>query len=140
VARTLLTAFLLGVELFAQEPPPPPPQVPRPQDLQEEDESLKPKEYALNPIESARDINIGNQYFKKGNFRAAANRYREATLWDPGSAEAFLKLGEALERVHDFNPARDAYNKYLELAKDAKDADAIKRRMAKWPKAPGPGQ
>ena len=137
VARTFLTAFLLGAALFAQEPapPPPPPQAPRPQDLQEEDESLKPKEYALNPIQSAKDIEIGDQYFKKGNFRAAANRYREATLWDPGSSGAFLKLGEALERVHDFTPAREAYGKYLELAKDAKDADAIKKRMAKWPKA-----
>ena len=140
VARTFLSAFLLGVALWAQEPerlpPPPPPQVPRPQDLQEEDESLKPKEYALNPLESAKDINIGNQYFKKGNFRAAANRYKEATLWDPGSAEAFFKLGEALERVHDFTPAREAYTKYLEIAKDPKDAEAIKKRMAKWPQPP----
>jgi tetratricopeptide (TPR) repeat protein len=140
VARTFLSAFLLGAALLAQEPapPPPPPQAPRPQDLQEEDESLKPKEYALNPLESSKNINVGNQYFKKGNFRAAANRYKEATLWDPGSPEAYLRLGEALERVHDFTPAREAYTKYLDLAKDAKDADAIKKRIAKWPKAPVP--
>jgi tetratricopeptide (TPR) repeat protein len=134
VARALLPTFLLGISLYAQEPAAPPPQGPRPQDLPEEDESLKPKEYALNPLESAKNINVGNQYFKKGNYRAAANRYKEATLWDPGSAEAFLKLGEALERVRDFTPAREAYTKYLELAKDAKDAAAIKQRLAKWPK------
>jgi tetratricopeptide (TPR) repeat protein len=134
VARALWTAFLLGAVLFAQEPPAPQ-QGPRPQDLPEEDESLKPKEYALNPIESARNINVGNQYFKKGNYRAAANRFKEASLWDPGNAEAFLRLGEALERAHDLAPAREAYAKYLELAKDSKDADAIKKRIAKLPGA-----
>jgi tetratricopeptide (TPR) repeat protein len=134
VARALLVAFLVSVGLHAQEPPAPPPQAPKPEDLQEEDQSIKPKEYALNPLESAKNVNVGDQYFKKGNFRAAANRYKDATLWDPGSAEAFLKLGEALERAHDFNPAREAYTKYIELAKDSKDADAIKKRMAKWPK------
>ena len=138
VARALLIAFLVSIPLRApasQLPPPPPP---RPQDLPEEDEALKPKEYSLNPLESAKNLNVGNQYMKKGNYRAAANRYKEATLWDPGSAEAFEKLGEALEHVHDFVPAREAYAKYLELAKDARDADSIRKRMARWPKAPSP--
>ncbi|HYK62009.1 MAG TPA: tetratricopeptide repeat protein [Bryobacteraceae bacterium] len=135
MARALLIAFLLGVTLHAQESQLPPPPPPRPQDLPEEDEALKPKEYPLNPLESAKNLNVGNQYMKKGNYRAAANRYKEATLWDPGSAEAFERLGEALEHVHDFVPAREAYTKYLDLAKDAKDADAIRRRIAKWPKA-----
>jgi hypothetical protein len=35
--------------------------------------------------------------------------------------------------MHDFGRAREAYTKYLELAKDAKDAGAIRSRMAKWP-------
>ena len=135
VARALLIAFLLSIAVHAQDSQLPPPPPPRAQDLPEEDEALKPKEYPLNPLESAKNLNVGNQYLKKGNYRAAANRYKEATLWDPGSAEAFEKLGEALEHVHDFAPAREAYTKYLELAKDAKDADAIRKRMAKWPKA-----
>jgi tetratricopeptide (TPR) repeat protein len=139
VAVILLTlALFFNATPWAQGSQLPPPPPPRPQDLPEEDEALKPKEYPLNPLESAKNLNVGNQYLKKGNYRAAANRYKEATLWDPGSAEAFEKLGEALEHVHDFVPAREAYTKYLDLAKDAKDADAIRRRMAKWPKASAP--
>ena len=134
MARVLVAAILVTAWLRAQELPPPPP--PRPQELPEEDEALKPKEYALNPLEAAKNVNIGNQYFKKGNYRAAVNRYKEASLWDPGSAEAFLKLGEANERVHDYAAAREAYTKYLELAPDAKDAGAIRNRMAKWPRPP----
>jgi tetratricopeptide (TPR) repeat protein len=134
VARTLLAAILFNVLLSAQSqlPPPPPP---RPQDLPEEDESLKPKEYPLNPLESVKDVNVGKQYMVKGKYGAAAARFKEATLWDPGNAEAFQKLGEALEHMHDFGPAREAYTKYLALAKDAKDAGAIRSRMAKWPKS-----
>jgi tetratricopeptide (TPR) repeat protein len=137
VARTLLAAILFNLLLSAQSqlPPPPPP---RPEDLPEEDQSLKPKEYPLNPLESVKDVNVGKQYMIKGNYRAAAARFKEATLWDPGNAEAFEKLGEALERVHDFAPAREAYTKYLELAKDAKDAGAIRSRMAKWPRRAAP--
>jgi len=70
---------------------------------------------------------------KKGNLSAAKGRYKDATLYDPGSAEAFAKLGEVTEKLHDFATARDAYAKYLELAPTAKDAEAIKKRMEKFP-------
>jgi tetratricopeptide (TPR) repeat protein len=103
------------------------------QEPPEEDESLQPKEYAFNPLEAARNVTAGNFYFKKGNYRAAAKRYLEATRWDPTSAEAFFKLGEASEKRKDHDAAREAYSKYLELAPDAKNAGEIKKKIAKWP-------
>ena len=48
-----------------------PPAPPTEQEPPEEDESLKPKEYTLNPVQSARELTAGNFYFKKGNYRAA---------------------------------------------------------------------
>jgi tetratricopeptide (TPR) repeat protein len=142
VARVFLAGCLLGLLLGAQPPTPPPKdqkklQTPPPKPLEEEppeeDESLLPKEYALNPLESARNITAGNYYFKKGNFRAASRRYLEATRWDPSSVEAFLKLGESDEKIRDLAGARDAYTKYLALAPDAKNAEQIKKKIAKWP-------
>jgi tetratricopeptide (TPR) repeat protein len=142
VTRTLKTgylavAFLTGV-LGAQTPPSQNKQVPPPaakeQEPPEEDESLIPKEYALNPLESGRNITAGNFYFKKGNYRAAVKRYLEASRWDPGSADAFFKLAEANERLKDHAAARDAYEKYLAISPDAKNADSIKKKIAKWPK------
>ena len=59
-----------------------------------------------------------------------------ATKWDPGSAEAFLKLGEADEKLKDRDGAREAYTKYLALAPDAKNAAEIKKKIAKWPEPP----
>ncbi len=105
------------------------------QEPPEEDPDLKPREYTFNPLEASRNITAGNFYFKKGNYRAASRRYLEAGKWDPTSAEAQLKLGETDEKLRDFAGAREAYLKYLMLASDAKDSDAVKKRIAKLPQA-----
>jgi len=136
VARVFLAVGFLACAVAApqtpkklQTPPPKAEEVEPP----EEDESLKPKEYALNPLEAERNITAGNFYFKKGNYRAAAKRFLEASRWDPGSAEAFLKLGETDEKVKDFSGARDAYSKFLEISPEAKNSVEIKKKIAKWP-------
>jgi len=125
--------FLLAIPLAAQEPKPPAPPATQEQEPPEEDPDLKPKEYSFNPLEANRNIIAGNFYFKKGNYRAASRRFLEATKWDPTSAEALLKLGEADEKMRDFPAARQAYEKYLTVASDAKDLDAVKKRIAALP-------
>jgi len=135
VTRGLFLAFLflsphLVDTVAAQQPPA------APQEPPEEDASLAPKEYALNPVQSAKEIVAGNFYMKKGNSRAAMQRYTEATRWDPGSAEAFLKLGEASEKAKDYTSAREAFTKYVELVKDPKEAEAMRKRIEKLPAAP----
>lgn len=97
----------------------------------EEDPGLIPTEYTFNPIEAGKNITAGNFYFKKGNHRAAARRYAEATKWDPTSVEAWSKLADASERMGDVAQARPAYEKYLELTQDAKTAAAIRKKLAK---------
>ncbi len=99
----------------------------------EEDESLIPKECVLNPLEAEKNIKTGDFYFHKPKYGAAANRYKEAICWDPSSKEAYLKLGEVEEKLHNRDQARDAYQKYLELAPDAKNAGEIKKKLAKFP-------
>ena len=99
----------------------------------EEDPDLKPTEYAFNPFEAARNITAGDFYYKKGNYYAAARRYIEATKWDPTSGTAFLKLGETCEKQHDFKGAREAYTKFLSLTDDAKQAEPVKKRLARLP-------
>ena len=96
----------------------------------EEDEALKPKEYAFNPLEAQHDLDIGNYYFKRSNFKAAVSRFREATLWNPGFAEAFLRLGDSEEKLKNHEAANKAYAKYVELAPDGKEAEAIRKKLA----------
>jgi tetratricopeptide (TPR) repeat protein len=129
VARALFAAALFACILSAQKPTPTPPEPP------EEDESLAPKVYALNPVQAKKEIVAGDYYFKKPNYSAAERRYLEATRWDPGSEEGFRKLGEAREKLHEYSAAREAYLKYIELAEDPKEKEALQKKMAKWPDA-----
>jgi tetratricopeptide (TPR) repeat protein len=112
---------------------------PQPQILEqeppEEDPDLKPTEYSFNPLEAQRNVTAGNFYFKKGNYRAASRRYAEATKWDPTSGDALLKLAEADEKLHDFNGARQAYEKFIEVSADAKAVEQVKKKLAKLPQA-----
>jgi hypothetical protein len=82
VARVVIAALLLGCALHAQ-------QAPVPAEPPEEDSSLKPREYSFNPVQAKKEIVAGNFYFKKGNYRAAVQRFTEATMWDSGLPEAF---------------------------------------------------
>jgi len=135
-ALILWTAVTAG--LFAQTQPPPKQTDTKPTQKQveeppEEDESLIPRECVLNPLETQRNIKTGDFYYKTGKFGAARNRYKEAVCWDPSSAEGFLKLGEAEEKLHNSGNAREAYQKYLEIAPTAKNAADIKKKLAKLP-------
>lgn len=99
----------------------------------EEDESLAPteEEFSFNPLQAEKDVKVGDYYFKKGSYRAAAQRYRRATKWDGGYAEAWLRLGEAEEKQKDPQAAKEAYAKYLELSPEAKNAAEIRKKVEK---------
>jgi tetratricopeptide (TPR) repeat protein len=131
---TLLCGLLWG----GQQPPPKDdkaqgaPQVQEEQAPPEEDETAvePPKEYSFNPIQAEKELKIGNYYFKKGSYKAAANRFREASKWNPGFAEAYLRLGDAEEKRKDRKAAREAYAKFVELAPADKRADRIRKKLA----------
>jgi tetratricopeptide (TPR) repeat protein len=138
VVRGFAVALLVTGVVVAQDDPTlkkrpaePKSQQTQEQEPPEEDESLAPKTYSFNPLEAEKDLKVGLYYYKKGNFKAAASRFREATLWNPSYAEAFLRLGESEEKLKDKKAADEAYNKYLTLAPDSKDADAVKKKLAR---------
>ena len=125
MSRWPLALLALGLALHAQKP------APQEQEPPEEDESVKKKEYAFNPLQASKEVQIGNFYFKKGSYRAAAQRFREATQWNAGLAEAWLRLGEAQEKLKNPKAAREAYAKYLELDPDGKNAAEIRKKINK---------
>lgn len=151
---TLLLASVLadGLPIRAQDPPKPPVPPPANKDQPElkrrgqssgqaptkdmappeEDKSAATvTDYTFNPLQAKKDIIVGNQYFKKGSYRAAAGRFSEATKWNDADTEAWLRLAEAQEKLKDRHAARDAYAKYLELAPDAKNASEIQKKIDK---------
>ncbi len=112
----------LGASLGAQQKPAPEPP--------EEDESLATKEYSFNPLQAEKELKVGNFYWKKGNYKGAAGRYREATRWQPDLAIAWLRLGEAEEKLKNEAGAREAYRKFVELAPNDKRAAEVRKKLA----------
>ncbi len=94
----------------------------------EEDTSVGEKTYSFNPLQAQKELQTGNYYFHKGSYRAAEGRYKEATLWNNGYDEAWLRLGEAEEKLRDKKAAREAYQKYIDLDADQKD-EKVQRKV-----------
>ena len=99
----------------------------------EEDESAKPRTYAFDPLEADRNIKIGNFYMHKASlsgYRAAAGRYEDATRYNPNSAEAFFKLGEAEEKLKDKEKAKAAFQRAIRIAPDSKFGKEARKKLA----------
>ena len=125
----LLLAALLVWGQDRKEPAKKPPAVAEPA---EEDTSLTTtKEYVFNPIQAENEIKVGRFYGKQGKWKAAAGRFGEAVKWNPRSAEGYLLLGEAEEKLRDSKSARAAYEKYLQLAPGTKEAADVRKRLAR---------
>ena len=99
----------------------------------EEDASVAPKVYPFDPLESERNIKVGNFYMHKGTpqgYRAALGRFEDATKYNPNSAEAFFRLGEAQEKLKNKDGAKAAFEKVLHLAPDSKLAHEAKKKLS----------
>jgi len=126
-----LLQFTAGAQDQPKQPPKPSAQQePAEQEPPEEDTNLKPKVYSFNPLQAKKELQVGEEYWKKRSYKAAAMRFREATRWNPNLTEAWLRLGEAEEKRKDGAAAKEAYAKYLELQPDAKDAGEIRKKIA----------
>ncbi len=69
-----------------------------------------------NPHKAAKDIEVGDYYFKeRKNYRAAADRYREALLYKPNDALATFRLAVCLEKMDQPDDARKEYENYLKI-------------------------
>ena len=104
-------------------------QAPDEENPPEEDESVAPEKFVLNPLESERNIRVGNYYWHRGKYRAAASRYERAAKYNPNSPEAFYKLGEAEERLKNKDAARIAFQRVMRIAPDSKLANEAKKKI-----------
>jgi tetratricopeptide (TPR) repeat protein len=71
--------------------------------------------HPFDPHKAMKCIEVGDWYFKQGNYRAAISRYQEALDWKPRDAEATYKLGEVQEKAGDYKGALSNYQDYLKI-------------------------
>ncbi len=81
-----------------------------------------------DPHKAAKDVEVGDYYFKRKNYVAAESRYREALLYKDNDAIATFRLAVCLEKMERPEGARAEYESYLRIlpygpeAADAKKA------------------
>jgi len=112
------------------------------------DESELGEFHPFDPHKAAKCIEVGDYYFKEGNYRGAISRYQEALDWKPRDAEATYKLGESQEKNGDYKAALSNYQDYIKIlpkgpyaAKAQQGIDRVKSKAGATaaPPAPKPG-
>ena len=70
---------------------------------------------AWDPHKAAKDVEVGDFYFKKKNYRAALGRYKEALVYKPNDAVANFRLAECQEKMGNPSEALTHYQEYLKI-------------------------
>jgi tetratricopeptide (TPR) repeat protein len=68
-----------------------------------------------DPHKAAKDIEVGDFYFKRKNYRAALDRYREALFYKSNDALANFHMGQCLEKLDNPEEAAVHYQEYLKI-------------------------
>jgi tetratricopeptide (TPR) repeat protein len=87
-----------------------------------------------DPMKALKDVEVGDYYFKRKNYRAALDRYKEALYWKDNDAIASFRLAVCQEKLGDKAEARKYYAQYLKILPEgpfAKEAHASLARLGK---------
>jgi tetratricopeptide (TPR) repeat protein len=105
--------------------------LPVPADNDNDDGGFRP----YDPHRAMKDLEVGNFYLKRGNYRAALERFNDALKYKPNDAQAIYGLAFTQEKLDLLEGSRKNYSKYLELLPQgpkAKDCeDGLKRVEAR---------
>jgi tetratricopeptide (TPR) repeat protein len=82
-----------------------------------------------NPHKAAKDIEVGDFYFKRKNYRAAEDRYREALFYKDNDAVATFRLAQCLEKMDQPDEARKEYESYLKILPHGPQAEAAHKAV-----------
>ena len=84
--------------------------------------------HSYDPHKAAKNVEVGDFYYKRENYKAAESRYAEALDWKPNDAVATFKLAQSEEKLGKKDDALKNYQGYLkilpsgEFAAEAKSA------------------
>lgn len=83
-----------------------------------------------NPHKAAKDVEVGDFYFKRKNYRAALDRYREALYWKNNDAIANFHMAQCLEKMNQPEEARVHYQEYLKILPEGPFSKEAKKALA----------
>ena len=68
-----------------------------------------------DPHKAAKDIEVGDFYYKRKNYHAARDRYKDALIYKPDDAVANFRLAACLEKTGNPEEALTHYQEYLRI-------------------------
>ncbi len=88
-------------------------------------QELKP----WDPHKAAKDVEVGDFYFKRKNYRAAVARYQDALVWKDNDADANFRLGECFEKLDNPTEAAAHYQTYLKILPRGPEAPQAQKAL-----------
>ncbi len=81
-----------------------------------------------DPQKAKEHLEVGDFYYKRENYAAAAERYREAIQFNPKWATAYEKLVRVLEKQNAFGEAVTVCEQFVQSSDSSKDV----KRFQEW--------
>lgn len=85
-----------------------------------------------DPHKAAKDVEVGDFYYRRKNYRAALSRYQDALLWKENDADAIFRSAQCFEKLDKPVDAAAQYQQYLKIlphGPDAKEAEKSVERL-----------
>jgi tetratricopeptide (TPR) repeat protein len=82
-----------------------------------------------DPHKAAKDVEVGDFYFRRKNYIAAESRYREALEYKENDATATFKLAVCLEKESRPEEARTEFEAYLKILPYGPEAPEAKKAI-----------
>lgn len=89
------------------------------------------EEPSYDPYKAEKSVEVGMFYFKKKNYDAAIERFKDAIRYKPNFARPHKLLGQCYEKQRERQEAIVWYEKYLQILPAAEDAASIRKRIEK---------
>jgi tetratricopeptide (TPR) repeat protein len=94
------------------------------------EEQLEETPVVPDPEKAKEHVEVGDFYYRRDNYEAAANRYREAILYGPKWSKGYEKLVQVLEKQRLFLEAIEVCEEFLLSNSNSERAESFE----KWAK------
>jgi tetratricopeptide (TPR) repeat protein len=84
-----------------------------------------------NPYRAVKDDEVGDYYFKQGNYKGALARYQDALIYKDNDAVANFKMAQCYEKLGQPEEAIPHYQEYLKILPEGPFAKQAKKALRK---------
>jgi len=84
-----------------------------------------------NPYRAAKDDEVGDYYFKQGNYKGALARFQDALIYKDNDAAANFKMAECYEKLGQPGEAIPHYQAYLKILPEGPFSKQARKALKK---------